>query len=242
MTAQLPNIINFKGNRYDLRGYEDSLLKVDPNDYGIKSARRSSNCWAGYISEYDLREDGLYLSYLHISHGKYVEEYDDETKEIIQQYKRSLPEDMPTIMGIEAERGKGYRFNIRYNLNLNTHYNGRLSFSREYEAKFRIKNGKQKTYRIKEVIGAEFLDGKIISITDFTEDEWYAQQAIDARKKVEKDSVARMMYKSWYHTFDTNYEDRVQYLKAWAEKGRIYVAEHSIEVPEYICDVISNSK
>ena len=68
---------------------------------------------------------------------------------------------MPTIMGIEAERGKGYRFNIRYNLNLNTHYNGRLSFSREYESKFCKKNGKQKTYRIKEVIGAEFLDGKI---------------------------------------------------------------------------------
>lgn len=242
MTAQLPTIITFKGNEYNLLGYDDAIFKVDPNDYGIKPVVKSSACWSGYRCEYELRDDVLYLSYLHVSYGTHVEEYDEEAKEIKCRYRNSHPEEMPPIMGVKAEYGRGYRFNIMYNLNLNTNYNGRLLFSREYKSKYRTQEGKQKTYSIKEVLSAEFLEGKMVSITDFTEDAWYAKIAIDARNKATTNPVARMMQKPMYDTFDTDYNDRIEYLKAWTKKGKAYVVENSIEIPPYISIIVPSKE
>ncbi|QDT74549.1 hypothetical protein [Lacipirellula limnantheis] len=65
MTAQVPDIVNFRGQQYALAGI-DGVGLFKPEDHGLVAQAFSTACWRGFHCEYSVHDEALFLEQLNI--------------------------------------------------------------------------------------------------------------------------------------------------------------------------------
>jgi len=66
MTAQMSDIVVTRDGRYALVGVSGSGL-FDPSEHGLRLGMISTACWRGYLCEYTVEDDQLFLTALELS-------------------------------------------------------------------------------------------------------------------------------------------------------------------------------
>jgi hypothetical protein len=66
MTAQIPDSVMTPEGRYALVGIGGSGL-FDPSEHGLRLGMISTACWRGYLCEYTVEDDELFLTALELS-------------------------------------------------------------------------------------------------------------------------------------------------------------------------------
>jgi len=67
MTAQASDVVFHRGQDHSLVAFSDGELFV-PTEHGFRPAMSSTACYRGYLCEYAVQEDRLWLSKFHVNH------------------------------------------------------------------------------------------------------------------------------------------------------------------------------
>lgn len=200
MTAQMNDPIYFENKEWDLIASTSDFM-IDPNNYGLKPVPVSTACWNGYLGEYYISNNQLYIKKLWLSLGwpGYPGKY-DETKE--------GPE-YPPLLGVSVKKIDDYiDFDHYYELNKPIEFSGKILLGCDFLSQYYIHMGFQQAWAYKTVKELEFEKGRLIKVND------YSERVEELRKNVkDKDDVVNMYggLESFVGgSFSRNYED-----KAW---------------------------
>lgn len=73
MTAQIPDTVLYGTGRYDLAGVGGYGL-FDPGEHGLQVGMISTACWRGFICEYTVEDNQLFLTSLELGGAELPEE------------------------------------------------------------------------------------------------------------------------------------------------------------------------
>ncbi|MFC1743349.1 hypothetical protein ACFL35_05090 [Candidatus Riflebacteria bacterium] len=146
MTAQISDNFLFNGDEYELIGIKGGEL-VKPEEFKMEPEMISTACQRGYYAKYELANEGLFLRELtlHEKNGNY------------------LP-----IKGIEPDKEE---YQATYNnLNLPISFSGKIRLAKDLITDFSIHMGFQKATAFKTVLDLTLEVGKVIHISDRSEE------------------------------------------------------------------------
>ncbi|MEM6297971.1 MAG: hypothetical protein AAF740_04690 [Bacteroidota bacterium] len=66
MSAQLPHLVWLGKEKYELSGSSD-VLPFDPKEYNLKPAAPHPKCWRGYVCQFRVEEETLFLDRLEVN-------------------------------------------------------------------------------------------------------------------------------------------------------------------------------
>ena len=65
MTAQIPDIVTYRGQQYSVAGIQGAGL-FKPEDHGLVAQAFSTACWRGFHCEYSVEDAALFLEQVSI--------------------------------------------------------------------------------------------------------------------------------------------------------------------------------
>jgi hypothetical protein len=154
MTAQISDIVFYKGEEYALAGCSGGEPFI-PAEYGYFPVMGCTACWRGYLSEYEIRDGYLLLRRLNINHQ-------------LSEDAGSQPERPPALYGVEAEESdKSYIGRWAFSdLDLPLKYSGRLILARGLIRELYNHMGFHPAWKYERVYEIIFESGKMISEHD----------------------------------------------------------------------------
>ena len=146
MTAQIPDIVRYKGKDYDLAGIgADGLFESD--DYGMRAWGEDDECNRGYVASYVVVGQRLLLEELRIN----------------------LEDDKPSIHGAVASAGDD-RFNSHYrNVHIPIQYCGGLLIATGFDEELNSHKGFHAAWKYDTVHELKFDRGRLTSANDVSE-------------------------------------------------------------------------
>ncbi len=150
MTAQIPDMIIWKEEKYEILGYEGGEKGIElfnPKKFGLSPQFIHTACGRGFYCTYKIVSDVLYLDTLCVKdeHGNY-----------------------PTINGIDASPGEDFAYEYRH-INLPIQYSGLIRIGTDFLREYYVHMGFQKPSAYGIVWDIEFSEGKIIDTKDISE-------------------------------------------------------------------------
>lgn len=141
-TAQIPDIIIFRGEKYDLIGLAGGQL-FKPQNFGMEPVPLHTACWRGFYSTYVIKDKLLFLQKMttSIKNGNY----------------KPINKILPQLVNNRHE----YQ-----NVNLLVPFTGKLRIAKDFIRDYYIHMGFQKASAYKIVIDLSFEDGKLENIND----------------------------------------------------------------------------
>ncbi len=92
MTVHIHDSLLYKGQEYSIVGINGQGL-FHPQDYGWQPLGISSACWRGFLCQYLLKDNRLYLNWLRINRGHHAQ----PAPVINGVYPEAPPEDYPVF-------------------------------------------------------------------------------------------------------------------------------------------------
>ena len=133
-----------KGN-YNITGVKGEGL-FHPEDHGLTPYSSSTACWNGYLTSYEIVNDGLLLMELLINTKK-----------------------LKDINGIEAEKSLGWSFTHQFShLNLKIPFTGNLLIGNEFIQSMYVHMGFQRPITYAKVIELKLKDGNLLESKDIS--------------------------------------------------------------------------
>jgi len=142
MTAQFPDHIIFRDERYDVGGFSNGPIFL-PNHWGVETESRCSANLRGYTVGYSVIDDELFTTYLFLNSkdGLY-----------------------PMIGGVTPEDG------VYKGLKMKVPYDGKLRLLKDFDRKYYMHIGFQAAAGHNTVLELSFEKGKLIEIHDRSEE------------------------------------------------------------------------
>ena len=157
MTAQVSDTVIYQGEKHVLAAFSDGE-PFTPTEHGYRPFPSSTACWRGYLCEYQVREQGLYLHRLHVNH----QEDDEET---------SAKNHPPRLNGVEATASKSSHIgNWTFEkVGLPIPYTGGLVVARGFIQSLYVHMGFHPAWKYEQVHELIFESGRLTSATDLSE-------------------------------------------------------------------------
>ncbi len=145
MTGQIPDTYRYNGRKYSIIALT-SPIDFNPEDYGFRPKAPTTACWRGYVCEYEITDDQLYLSRFDVYCG------DDP---------------YPVFDGVSPVKGRDFRHMMVYrNLHHVIDYDGSIVVGTGFLSKYYIHMGFQRAWAYRNVYELVFQHGKVISRID----------------------------------------------------------------------------
>ena len=138
MTAQIPEIVIYKSDKFDLIGMTGRGLFV-PSDFGMVSGSPHTACWRGFYSTYEITEGRLFL--------KNMKVYEKDGN-----YK--------PINNVMPKEG------LYSNINLPASFTGKLRLAKDFNKEFYVHMGFQKASAFGVVLDLTFEEGHLKDVND----------------------------------------------------------------------------
>ncbi|MEJ6467231.1 hypothetical protein [Fusobacterium ulcerans] len=202
---QLSDVIIINGKRHLLIA-QTVPFNFNPELYGVIPDPFHINCLNGYWTEYEVIEERLNVKRLYINSTRYK-----------------------LINGVKAKKTKGNDMislghHLYKNLNILENYTGSLMLGSGTLLKYISNLGYADAYAYKEVIEVDFIDGKIVNITDYSKEVEEVRKTIVERKNeftplsFTKDKLDPEAEKILEQTFSLRYEEKCWWLEKDKEK------------------------
>ena len=161
MTAQIPDTYHYKGKKYSIIAMS-APIDFDPVEYGFFPISPHTACWRGYVCEYEITDDELYLRRLSIWCGNH-----------------GYPE-FDGILPVEDTKNFGH-FMVYENLHHHMDYTGSIVVGSGFLKQYYIHMGFQRAWAYKNVFELKFEHGRVKEKIDHSE---YVK---GVRKKIKED-------------------------------------------------------
>jgi len=163
MTAQMPNIFQYRGQQYSIAGISGTGF-FNPQEHNLKPIGTCSACWDGYICSYTLQDQRLVLSELRIE----------------------LNEPAPELFGIQPVPTSEPSFwsAIYEGLQQPIPYTGGLLIARGFIRELYVHMGHHPAWKYTEVHELIFDNGKLLQETD------RSAQIAEVRRNIDESSFS----------------------------------------------------
>ena len=160
MTAQIPDYYHYKGRNHQIIAMTNPI-DFNPEDYGFRPAAPHTACWRGYICQYDITDDQLFLSKLWVN-----QEVDDP---------------YPVFDGVSPTLDRNESMMVYKELRHRIDYDGRVVVGSGFLREYYIHMGFQRAWAFRNVYELVFEHGKVIRKIN------HSKVAEGIRKKIAED-------------------------------------------------------
>jgi len=161
LTAQVPEVFSYQGDKYELVGISDKGL-FDPSAFDLEFSSPDTACYRGFQAVFALEEDQLVIREFRAC---LADLFDSETSAQLTDTRFEIAGTAPSEPP-ERERG----FNAYYkNLNYELNYSGGLLLGDEFIQDFYTHMGFQAPWKYEKVIELIFEEGELQKETDRSE-------------------------------------------------------------------------
>lgn len=204
MTGQVSDQYRYKGEAYSLIALSDPINFL-PEDYGLNPASVCSACWRGFICEFQITEQGLFLEDL------YVRDRDDH---------------YPQINGIGPEpvkkgdkiRNMGMR--CYRNLKLPVPYTGRILAGREFMHEYYIHMGFQRAWAYGVLLEFVFQEGILKDIHELSRATEVMRKKLDQNPEGFQANQRRDIKKFVENSFSLDYESKFWWIPEFLQEEK----------------------
>lgn len=144
MTAQISDLVIYQGTQYALTGISGWGL-FDPHEHGLQVGMISTGCWRGYLCEYTVEDDQLFLTSLQVGAA-------DPPSELFGARVR-LGDDAPQYRPIRARQA----------------FTGGLLLGAGFIWNLYVHMGHQPAWKYTSVLELTFDDGRLAAVHDHSE-------------------------------------------------------------------------
>lgn len=159
MTAQIPDTLLLEERTFSIAGVNGQGL-FDPASYGMYPLQRITSCWRGYVCEYKLLSNKLFLNRLRINLGTYE---GDGNKYAF------APEAGPQINGVEpvlATVSQDFFSNTYHQLNLHVEFTGGILAADDFIQELYVHMGFHPAWKYRHVVEVILSHGYVTETRD----------------------------------------------------------------------------
>jgi hypothetical protein len=185
MTAQVSDIVSYGGSQLHLAAYSNGE-PFDPVKYGYKPVMASTACWRGYLCEYKIENQQLYLDKLHINH-----------QESDTPFSQAKPP--PKLNGSDASIAKRSHIGrwLFENVGLAIDYTGGLVVAQGFIRDLYVHMGFHPAWKYEEVYELIFEKGKFKEGIDLSSKMTDIRQKIESEDKKKSENASREEIEKW---------------------------------------------
>ena len=168
MTAQIPDKFRYEGKDYDVLSYTGPIA-FDPMEHGLYPDSSSTACWRGYWCEYVVKNGRLVMErlLLHNSHGYYPDLDGVSVSPLEYEEVEYMTLGGEIIQKKIVQAHMGHR---TYEANMELDYTGAIVLAADFMPEYYIHMGFQRPWAFKDVKELEFEHGKLVRVTDQSEE------------------------------------------------------------------------